>query len=698
MAKIRKVNFTTFNSIQNSNLIAGDIYIVKNDNNTFDEYIIDNNKNKILITSKNASEIYLDTSKYNDDLAENTLDKASNKIHNEIFCWSGDREGKARFCKLDNFVYKKLETKNRNTLYFTTPCITFSIDLNNINGNSFKLPFSSTLSYDCLVKWGDGTEEKITSHNAIHTYSDKKIYEITISGDCPEINFYKNYSDDEKTNQKYQEALNEVFLLDILKQTDCGYMFAGCSNLISCECMPKRALDCSHMFEGCKKLIRTPIYSKTINNCNYMFKSCESLVSAFTIPSTVIYTSHMFEDCINLERCPYISNSAKDCSYMFNNCKKLINCQNFPSSMINAECMFKDCINLIYSPCFNPVLQNCKQTFYNCKSLEVIDDVFRNENFKNITNSEDCYYNCLNIKLCINNPISIYEIPPEWGGLYNEEYFYLQFSIEDVNEQIIFESGNILTWGDGTSSGLSHIYNSKAKYTVVTSKDMTLDTSSNDSNFTRESLYEIKNFSNSLSDGTNLFKNCINLENIVNIPGNMISINSMFSNCESLISDIIIEEGVVSADNAFENCLKIQNIKSLPSTLESINNAFYNCELLENVESLPNSLLTAEYAFCKCLSLKNAPIMPNLITNIMGMYSESGILNAPNFTKKIINAEKCFYKCTDLISTPKNWGVSYENTIVANRCYNECTSLIMIDSTVYKKNSDAINKIPKNWK
>ena len=240
--------------MQNSDLIAGDIYIVKNDDNTFDEYIIDNNKNKILITSKNASEIYLDTSKYNDDLAENTLDKASNKIHNEIFCWSGDREGKARFCKLDNFVYKKLETKNRNTLYFTTPCITFSIDLNNINGNSFKLPFSSTLSYDCLVKWGDGTEEKITSHNAIHTYSDKKIYEITISGDCPEINFYKNYSDDEKTNQKYQEALNEVFLLDILKQTDCDYMFAGCSNLISCECMPKRALNCSHMFEGCKKM------------------------------------------------------------------------------------------------------------------------------------------------------------------------------------------------------------------------------------------------------------------------------------------------------------------------------------------------------------------------------------------------------------------------------------------------------------
>ena len=90
--------------------------------------------------------------------------------------------------------------------------------------------------------------------------------------------------------------------------------------------------------------------------------------------------------------------------------------------------------------------------------------------------------------------------------------------------------------------------------------------------------------------------------------------------------------------------------------------------------------------------------MPNSITNVMGMYSESGILNAPNFTKKIINAEKCFYKCNDLIGTPRNWNVSYENTIIANQCYKECTSLIMIDSTVYKKNSDAISQIPNNWK
>ena len=90
--------------------------------------------------------------------------------------------------------------------------------------------------------------------------------------------------------------------------------------------------------------------------------------------------------------------------------------------------------------------------------------------------------------------------------------------------------------------------------------------------------------------------------------------------------------------------------------------------------------------------------MPDSITSVKGMYSESGVLNAPNFTKKIINAEKCFYKCIDLIATPKNWDVSYENTIVANHCYDECTSLIMIDSTVYKKNSDAINQIPNSWK
>ena len=129
----------------------------------------------------------------------------------------------------------------------------------------------------------------------------------------------------------------------------------------------------------------------------------------------------MFEDCINLEKCPYISNLAKDCSYMFNNCNGLtsLTLSNFNTSNVtNMTGMFNSCISLVYSPYFNLAVQNCKQTFYNCESLEVIDDIFKNENFKNITNSEDCYYNCLSIKLCINDPISIYEIPPEWGGLY----------------------------------------------------------------------------------------------------------------------------------------------------------------------------------------------------------------------------------------------------------------------------------------
>ena len=90
--------------------------------------------------------------------------------------------------------------------------------------------------------------------------------------------------------------------------------------------------------------------------------------------------------------------------------------------------------------------------------------------------------------------------------------------------------------------------------------------------------------------------------------------------------------------------------------------------------------------------------MQDSIPSVKGRNSKPGILNAPNFTKKIINAEKCFYKCNDLIGTPRNWNVSYENTIIANQCYKECTSLIMIDSTVYKKNSDAISQIPNNWK
>ena len=133
LAKIKKLNFDTFNNISTDDLIAGDIYIVKYDDNTFNEYIIDDNKNKILITSRNAGEIYLDISKYTNDPLNNTLEKAINKIHNEIFCWSGDREGKAKFNKINNYKYKCLDNKHKNTLYFVTPCIPFTIDLNKID-------------------------------------------------------------------------------------------------------------------------------------------------------------------------------------------------------------------------------------------------------------------------------------------------------------------------------------------------------------------------------------------------------------------------------------------------------------------------------------------------------------------------------------------------------------------------------------
>ena len=159
LAKIKKMNFDTFNNISTDNLIAGDIYIVKYDDNTFNEYIIDNNKNKILITSKNAGEIYLDTSKYTNDQPNNTLEKAVNKIHNEIFCWSGDREGKTKFNKINNYKYECLDVKDKNTVYFVTSCVAFTIDLNKIDGNFFKLPLNPDKTYRFYIDWGDGSEE-----------------------------------------------------------------------------------------------------------------------------------------------------------------------------------------------------------------------------------------------------------------------------------------------------------------------------------------------------------------------------------------------------------------------------------------------------------------------------------------------------------------------------------------------------------
>lgn len=694
MAKIERISSVSFENLTEDLLIPGDIYIVKEEDQ-YSEYIIGNNKNKILINSKQGSEIYFDTRRFIKDPESNNLINISDYIHNNIFVWSGDRSGKVRINKLNNFSYRKIKSKDRNTLYFTTPCISFSINLGLIDGSTFKLPLVSTSEYNFDIEWGDGTKETITSASASHTYPEEKIYEIIISNKCPNLNFYSGYTETERTVNKYQEALIEVFLLDNITATDCSNMFRNCTNLTTISDIPSKTNNAEYMFFNCTKLVSTPDFCTTLKNTNHMFENCTYLASSSSIPNGVESASYMFSNCTSLKIAPYLGNSITDCSYMFNGCSRMEAFQHFPDSLKNATAMFKNCTSLLRYPEFNRSIQICDETFYNCASLNSIDKLYLDrEKYNLVTSHSNCYYNCDNIFLRLNTPCSIYEIPQDWGGKYSDEYYYIAFSIEDISKQLTIDRGTVLTWGDGNSNGSSHQYKMQSIYNVVIDKHF----GQISDEFTRTCVHEIINFSSQATDATRLFKDCSKLKTICKIPDNFTTLDETFSGCTNLNCNIEIGTGVTSCNNTFENCTSLKKVDSIPSNITTANSMFRGCTVLEEIGNLSSHLTSAEYMFYGCTALNIAPTIVNGLKTIKYMFSRSGISSAPLLPASITNCTNCFEGCENMVYTPKNWNVSYTGTITSTRAYTGCINLKVIESDIYKTNTEAMGKIPNTWK
>jgi len=98
--------------------------------------------------------------------------------------------------------------------------------------NQIKLPLSASGTYDFVVSWGDGNEDRITSHDqaqVTHTYAIPGEYEVTITGICEGFGF--DYDFDSFTSAGDCAKLLDVSQWGSVKLHNEGYQFAYCANL-----------------------------------------------------------------------------------------------------------------------------------------------------------------------------------------------------------------------------------------------------------------------------------------------------------------------------------------------------------------------------------------------------------------------------------------------------------------------------------
>ena len=101
-------------------------------------------------------------------------------------------------------------------------------------GNQIKLPLSSSGTYNFVVSWGDGSEDRIRAHDqaeVTHTYATRGEYEVTITGICEGFGFGYDPNLYPYTGVGDCAKLLDVSQWGSVKLHNEGYQFANCINL-----------------------------------------------------------------------------------------------------------------------------------------------------------------------------------------------------------------------------------------------------------------------------------------------------------------------------------------------------------------------------------------------------------------------------------------------------------------------------------
>ncbi|MDO6519750.1 BspA family leucine-rich repeat surface protein [Zobellia uliginosa] len=139
--------------------------------------------------------------------------------------------------------------------------------------NQITIPTFLGKIYNYSVNWGDGNMDTNVTGEITHTYSTAGTYEVSISGDFPQI-YFDNNSDREK--------ILFVNQWGDIKWQSMRSAFSGCTNLdVIATDSPdlSEVTSLTRMFSGCESLIGTPEFNNwnlsTISSIIGLFENCK---------------------------------------------------------------------------------------------------------------------------------------------------------------------------------------------------------------------------------------------------------------------------------------------------------------------------------------------------------------------------------------------------------------------------------------
>jgi hypothetical protein len=197
------------------------------------------------------------------------------------------------------------------------------------NSDQITIPAHLYGSYDCIVDWGDGTQDTITTYDDpawTHTYPSIGSYTVTITGVFTNIRF--NTGGDRLKITEISEWGGYV-------QGNTTGGFAGCENLniSATDALVVQGAGGFGLFDTCTSLVDVYAENWDLSACNNLtqtFINCSSLQRVFLASwdvRGVLSFNAMFRGCASLvfvDMSNWVTTSATSIRYMFRGCTSVV--------------------------------------------------------------------------------------------------------------------------------------------------------------------------------------------------------------------------------------------------------------------------------------------------------------------------------------------------------------------------------------
>ena len=147
----------------------------------------------------------------------------------------------------------------------------------------------------------------------------------------------------------------------------------------------------------------------------------------------------------------------------------------------------------------------------------------------------------------------------------------------------------------------------------------------------------------------NTFRNCINLNSLINIPNSVVNMDHTFYNCTNFNQPVTIPNSVVKMNYTFASCTNFNQPVTIPNSVVNMFGIFDSCSHFNQTVTIPNSVVNMFGMFYGCYNMNQPVVIPNGVQDIRSAFNRCYSFNQPiTIPSSVIDMTSAFNICYNM--------------------------------------------------